>query len=174
MKNLKLIFIFAFVFVLFSCNKQDRHVETENQGSTQNVAPDSNSQTQKEISNKWIGQYTFDESAPNAAGSGAQSWSYVIKISAKDDDSLVALIQVDGFQTITRIEAEVKATEKNADFIFSKYGAENVFETYKKGEKLFSLEINEKNEMITNWDKMKPNVVDNQASGKVMFKKVIS
>lgn len=171
--NLKNLSLIALSLVLVSsCSKQEQKVNTDGQSSTQNVVPNSNSQ--KEIINKWTGRYTFDESAPNAAGSGAQSWSYTINVSVKEGDSLFAIIQVDGFQTMTRIEADVRGTDKNADFIFSKYGEENMFELFKKGEKLFSLEINEKNEMITNWDKMKPNVVDNQKSGKVMFKKVIS
>ena len=173
MKILKFSAIFALLFLVCSCSKQEQKVNTNGQNSAQNVVPDSNSLSQKDIINKWIGQYTFDESAQNAAGSGTQSWSYVINVSSKED-SLIAVILVDGFQTMTRIEAEVKVTEKNADFIFNKYGDENMFEHFKKGEKLFSLEINDKNEMITNWDKMKPNVVDNQKSGKVMFKKVIS
>lgn len=174
MKLLNFSLIAAVLFSVSSCTKQDQKVNTEGQNSTQNVVPNSNSLSQKDILNKWIGQYAFDESAPNAAGSGVQSWSYVINVSLREKDSLIAIIRIDGFQTMTRIEAEVKVTEKNADFIFNKYGEENMFELFKKGEKLFSLEINDKNEMITNWDKMKPNVVDNQKSGKVMFKKVIS
>ena len=49
-----------------------------------------------------------------------------------------------------------------------------MFELYKKGDRLFTIEANEKGELITNWDKMKPNVIENQKSGKVMFKKIAS
>ncbi len=174
MKILKFCSISVLIFFIASCSKQEQKVNTDGQNSTQNIAPNSNSNSQKEIDNKWIGQYEFDESAPNATGSGAQSWNYVVTVSFKENNMLSAFIQVDGFQTMTRIEAEVKTTEKNADFIFSKYEAENVFEQYKKGDKLFSLEINDKNDLVTNWGNMKPNIVENQKSGKVMFKKVIS
>jgi PBP1b-binding outer membrane lipoprotein LpoB len=174
MKILRFSSIAVIIVFIASCSKQEQKVNTDGQNSTQNIAPNSNSLSQKVTGYKWIGQYEFDESTPNAAGSGAQSWNYVVTVSAKEDNTLTAYIQIDGFQTMTRIEAEVKATEKNADFIFRKYEAENVFEPYKKGDKLFSLEINDKNDMITNWDMMKPNIVENQKSGKVMFKKVIS
>lgn len=172
MNTLKFSLISLLVLLFASCTKQDQKVNTESQSSTQNVVP--NSPSQIEINKTWIGQYAFDESAPNASGSGAQSWSYVVTVSLKENNVLSAFIQVDGFQTLTRVEAEVKSTEKKADFIFNKYEAENIFEPFKKGDKLFSLELNDKNELITNWDKMKPNVIDNQKSGKVMFKKVIS
>lgn len=174
MKTLIFSSIAVLILLVTSCSKQEQKANTDSQNSPQNVVPDSNARTQNVINSRWIGQYTFDESAPNASGSGTQSWSYVINISVKNNDSLMAIIQVDGFQTMTRIEAVVKATEKNAHFIFTKYGAGNIFEPYKNGEKLFSIEINEKNEMITNWDNMKPNIPDNQNSGKVRFKKVIS
>lgn len=177
MKNIN-YFLVLVSFILFaSCSKQEQKVNTDGQSSTQNVKPEGNSsgnQDMTAIVKEWAGQYAFDESAKSVTGDGAQSWSYIINVKAIDDKTLTANIQIDGFQTMTRIEADVKATDKNAEFYFSKYGADNVFELYKKGDLLFSMEKNEKNEIITNWDKMKPNVPDNQKSGKVMFKKVIS
>ena len=170
MKNLKLVLIVLIAVIFSSCGKKDEKVNTENQSSTQNVSPNANTNA----NSKWIGSYAFDESAKNVTGSGAQSWGYVITVKENADKSLSAEINVDGFQTMTRIEADVKAGDKSAEFIFSKYLPENMFEVYKKGDKLFSFEVNDKNEIITNWDKMKPNVIDNQKSGKVMFKKLSS
>jgi len=173
MKNLKLILIILIVFIFASCGKQEEKVKTENQGSTQNISP--NTQVnQPDVNNKWVGKYSFDESAKNVTGSGSQTWGYVITVKENADKTLSAEINVDGFQTSTRIEADVKAGDKSADFIFSKYLPENMFEPYKKGDRLFTFEINDKNEMITNWDKMKANVISNQKSGKVMFKKMSS
>lgn len=173
MKNLKLFFIFAIVFALASCGKQDEKMKTENQSSSQNVAP--NSQTNKsDANNKWIGKYSFDESAKNVTGDGAQTWGYVITVKENSDKSLSAEINVDGFQTSTRIAADVKSTDKAAEFVFNKYLPDNMFEPYKKGDKLFTMEMNDKGEIITNWDKMKPNVIENQKSGKVMFKRMAS
>ena len=78
MKLLKFSAIAAFLFLFTSCSKQDQKVNTDGQSSTQNVVP--NSHSRKELLDKWAGKYTFDESAPNAAGSGAQSWSYVVNL----------------------------------------------------------------------------------------------
>ncbi len=177
MKYIKYLFVVLAAFFFSSCSKQEQKINSENQSSTQNVKPEETkggNQDQTSVVKTWAGQFSFEESVKNATGVGSQSWSYVITIKAIDDRTLTAIIQVDGFQTMTRIEADVKATEKNAEFYFNKYGAENIFELYKKGDLLFTMSINDKNEIITNWDKMKPNVLENQKSGKVMFKKVIS
>ncbi len=169
MKNLKLILALIILFVFASCGKQDEKVKTENQSSTQNVNPN-----KTDVNNKWIGKYAFDESAKNVTGEGSQTWGYVITVKENADKTLSAEINVDGFQTSTRIEADVKASDKSADFIFSKYLPENMFEPYKKGDKLFTFEMNDKSELVTNWDKMKANVISNQKNGKVMFKKISS
>ncbi|MBE2218350.1 MAG: hypothetical protein IAE90_09115 [Ignavibacteria bacterium] len=175
MKNLIFLSSLAFIFLFSSCGKQDQKVETQNQSSTQNIAPNNETSVNQSADiKKWIGQYTFEESAKNVTGDGAQSWNYVIDIKAKDDNTLVAEIQVDGFQTMSRINADVKPSTKSAEFIFNSYGKDNMFELYKKGDRLFTFELNDKNEIITNWDKMKANVLDNQKGGKVMFKRIAS
>ncbi len=175
MRSLKIIFFLAVIVMVSSCGKKDEKVNSENQSSTQNVAPNSQQNTNSgAVNKKWAGQYTFEESAKNVTGDGAQTWNYVIDIKEKDANTLIADIQVAGFQTMTRIEASVKATEKNAEVIFEQYGKDNMFELYKKGDRLFTIEANDKGEIITNWDKMKPNVIENQKSGKIMFKKIAS
>ncbi|MBE2226066.1 MAG: hypothetical protein IAE93_01935 [Ignavibacteria bacterium] len=175
MRSLKIIFFLAVIVLFSSCGKKDEKVNSENQSSTQNVAPNTQQNTNSgTVNKKWAGQYTFEESAKNVTGDGAQTWNYVIDIKEKDANTLIADIQVDGFQTMTRIEASVKATEKNAEVIFEQYGKDNMFELYKKGDRLFTIEANDKGEIITNWDKMKPNVIENQKSGKIMFKKIAS
>lgn len=176
MKTIKIALFIALIALVSACGKKDEKVNTENQSSTQNVAPNTeqNQTNSGAVIKKWAGQYTFEESAKNVTGSGAQTWNYVIDIKEKDSGTLVADIQVDGFQTMTRIEASVKASDKNAEVIFEKYGKDNMFELYKKGDRLFTIETNDKGEIITNWDKMKPNVLENQKSGKIMFKKIAS
>ncbi|MEO8514415.1 MAG: DUF5991 domain-containing protein [Ignavibacteria bacterium] len=175
MKTIKFIIILAAIVTIASCGKKEEKLNTQNQSSTQNVNP--NTETKSNTNpdtKKWLGQYSFEESAKNVTGGGSQTWNYVIDIKEKDANTVVADIQVDGFQTMTRIEANVKATADDVEFIFEKYGKDNMFEQYKKGDRLFSFKLDEKNMIITNWDKMKPNVIDNQKSGKVMFKKIAS
>ena len=174
MKTIKLIIILAVIVTVASCGKKDEKVNTENHSSTQNVNPNIENKVNNPDYKRWLGQYAFEESAKNVTGEGAQSWNYVIDVTERDANTVVAVIQIDGFQTMTRLEAEVKPSKDSAEFIFSKYGKDNVFEIYKKGDRLFTFVLDDKNMIITNWDKLKPNVIDNQKSGKVMFKKIAS
>lgn len=175
MKFIKLFVIIAISGLFFSCGKKEEAPKYENQSSTQNVQPNTQSNTTKDIGKKWwIGRYAFDESAKNVSGEGAQSWSYILDIKPLDDENLIASLQIDGFQTMTRLEAKVNATAMDIEFIFDKYGKDNMFENYKKGDRLFSMMRNTDYVVMTNWDKLKPNVPANQEGGKVMFRKIAS
>ena len=175
MKKLELVLFIVLAAVLVSCGKQDEAPKVENQSSTQNVQPNTQSNTTKDIGKKWwIGRYTFNESAKNVSGEGAQSWSYILDVKPLDDENMIASLQVDGFQTMTRLEAKVNATAMDIEFIFDKYGKDNMFEKFKKGDRLFAMMRNTDNVVMTLWDKLQPNVVTNQESGKVMFKKITS
>lgn len=171
-----LILIFTAV-IFFSCEKADETPKTENQSSTQNIqqTPPQTTTTPDNIGKKWwIGQYAFEESADNVTGSGAQTWIYVVDVKELDANTLIATIQVDGFQTMQRLEAKVNATAFDIEFIFDKYGKENMFETYKKGDRLFGMMRNTEGVIMTLWDKLKPNVLENQENGQVLFRKIAS
>src|SRR5690349_2646276 len=104
MKTIKLIIILTAVITIASCGKKEEKVNTQNQSSTQNV--NQNNEQKSSVNpdiRKWLGQYSFEESAKNVTGSGAQTWNYVINIKEKDANTVAAEIQVDGFQTMTRI-----------------------------------------------------------------------
>jgi len=175
MRRIKIVLFIAFAALLVSCGKKDEAPRVENQSSTQNVQPNSQSNTSKDIGKKWwLGRYTFEESAKNVSGEGSQSWSYILDVKPLDDENMIASLQVDGFQTMTRLEAKVNATAMDIEFVFDKYGKDNMFEKYKKGDRLFVMMRNTDNVVMTNWDKLMPNVVTNQESGKVMFRKIAS
>lgn len=175
MRRIKLVLFIAFAAILFSCGKKDEAPKVENQSSTQNIQPNSQNNTSKDIGKKWwIGRYTFDESAKNVSGEGSQSWSYILDVKALDDENMIASLQVDGFQTMTRLEAKVNATAMDIEFVFDKYGKDNMFEKYKKGDRLFAMMRNTDNVVMTLWDKLQPNVLANKESGKVMFRKIAS
>ena len=175
MKKLELVLFIVLAAVLVSCGKQDEAPKVENQSSTQNVQPNTQSNTTKDIGKKWwIGRYTFNESAKNVSGEGAQSWSYILDVKPLDDENMIASLQVDGFQTMTRLEAKVNATAMDIEFIFFFFFKDNMFEKFKKGDRLFAMMRNTDNVVMTLWDKLQPNVVTNQESGKVMFKKITS
>lgn len=177
MSIVKYISILVFTVFLVSCGKQDEAPKIENQSSTQNIQPQT--QTQQDNSPNagkmwWVGRYTFEESAKNVTGVGAQSWNYIIEVKAIDGNTLVASIMIDGYQTSTRLEAKVNATAMDIEFVFDKYGTDNMFEPYKKGDRLFAMMRNTEGIIMTVWDKLKPNVATNREDGKVMFKKIAS
>ncbi|MCI0449943.1 MAG: DUF5991 domain-containing protein [Chlorobi bacterium] len=170
-------FICLIICSLFfvACSKQEKkNIDSENQSSTQDSGKGNISGPQNEVLKKWVGKYEFDEGVEGVTEGTAQSWHYSVNVYFKSDSILIALIEIDGFQTMTRLEADVKADEKRAEFFFSKYVKDNMFEIYKNSDRLFELEINEKSEIITNWDKVKPNVISNRKNGKVMFQKSVS
>lgn len=177
MKKLKILILILTAGIFFSCGKKDEAPKVENQNSTQNLQQKSEPPKQN-VDNTgkkwWIGQYSFEESAKNVTGEGRQSWNYIVEVKEFDANTLVATIQVDGFQTMQRLEAKVNATAYDIEFIFDKYGKDNMFEPYKKGDRLFSMMRNTSDEIMTVWDKLKPNLLVNQKDGMVMFRKLAS
>lgn len=177
MKTFKILTVILISGLLFSCGKKDEAPKVENQNSTQNIQPKTDTPVKTNDYNSkkwWIGQYSFEESAKNVTGEGRQSWNYIVEVKEFDANTLVATIQVDGFQTMQRLEAKVNATAYDIEFIFDKYGKDNMFEPYKKGDRLFAMMRNTSDEIMTVWDKLKPNLLVNQKDGMVMFKKLAS
>ncbi|MCX7878842.1 MAG: DUF5991 domain-containing protein [Ignavibacteria bacterium] len=172
MKKIFLTLICLFT-VFFSCSKkEDQSIHEQSNINLRDSNNAAGNNSSKESLHKWLGKYEFSESAEGLTKGTAQSWDYSVVVEHSADSSVKAKIEIDGFQTMQRIEAEVKADDKKAEFIFSKYLPDNMFEVYRKGDRLFILEINDKGEMVTNWDKMKPNVKSNQSNGKVMFRRL--
>lgn len=125
---------------------------------------------------EWLGSYQFDEDGGKTAGGTAVFVSHQIDI-LESDDGLIAMIQSNGYQTSKDLVATAKISGSKISFYFESYGENNVFETYKKGDLLFSLERkNEKGkiQLLTYWDKFQPVVPKNEKSGKVYFQKVES
>lgn len=166
---LKLINLSQTILLLFlySCGREEHQSQTQTNENFQNAETKINILTETYIQ-KWRGKYIFTESAEGLTKDISQSWEWTVTI----DSSSRAKIEVDGFQTMIRIEADLKVNDQAVEFIFSKYMPDNMFELYKKGDKLFSFQINNKGEMVTNWDKMQPNVLKNRINGKVMFRKI--
>ena len=164
---------FLLVATLISCGKkEEERQQTELNADIYNkTAAGENSAEEK---NKWSGRYGFHESAEGITPGTAQSWDWEVIVESDEKGSYKARVNVDGFQTIVRIEADVIATDSTAEFIFVKYLPENMFGSFKKGDRLFGFRINENGEMLTYWDKMKPYVIKNRKDDKITFKKIIS
>lgn len=147
MKKVTKIFIFAFLVLAFS------------------IA--ANAQTE------WLGIYQFDEDGGKTVGGTAVFVTHQIDI-LESDDGLIAMIQSAGYQTSIDLVAITKIEGNKISFYFESYGENNMFETYKKGDLLFTFERkNEKGkpQILTYWDKFQPIIAKNEKSGKVYFQK---
>ena len=111
----------------------------------------------------WEGNYSFSEfSQPN------QTWEYSLSISSADGKLHVGL-NIDGFQTMSRIIATANNNGSNLDVIFDSYSSENIGGNLKKGYVLFTL-TPASDGLSVQWNKMQPNLKDNINSA--IFKKV--
>jgi hypothetical protein len=125
---------------------------------------------------EWIGSYQFDEDGGKTVGGTAIFVTHQIDI-LEGDDGLIAMIQSNGYQTSRDLVGTTKIQGDKLLVHFDSYGENNVFETYKKGDMLFTLErktVKEKTEILTFWDKFQPVVPKNEKGGKVYFQKIES
>lgn len=125
---------------------------------------------------EWLGTYQFDEDGGKTAGGTAIFVTHQIDI-LEGDDGLIAMIQSNGYQTSRDLVGTTKIQGDKLLIHFDSYGENNVFETYKKGDLLFTLErkpVKGKTEILTFWDKFQPVVPKNEKGGKVYFQKIES
>ena len=125
--------------------------------------------------NSWIGSYEFEEYGGKTVGGSGISIVHQMDI-LESDDSLIVMIRSNGFQTSEDLIAKAKSEGDKLRVYFDSYGEDNMFENYKKGDLLFTLE--RKNvgkgspKILTFWDKYQPAVPKNEKSGVVYFQKV--
>ncbi|WP_088834056.1 DUF5991 domain-containing protein [Paenibacillus tyrfis] len=112
----------------------------------------------------WVGEYEFSEYAPPD-----QNRFYRISI-YKEDKSYYATIDIDGFQTMERLQAQVEGDGKGIKIIFEKYLPDNLWEPYSPGDVLLRLEKTD-SALNTFWGKIHPMLKDHAESGKTYFEK---
>lgn len=110
----------------------------------------------------WVGEYEFSEYAPPD-----QNMFYRIKI-YKEDISYYAIIDIDGFQTMERLQAHVEGDGKALKIIFDKYLPDNLGESYNPGDILLRLEKTD-SALNTFWEKIQPMLKDQGESGDTYF-----
>jgi len=118
----------------------------------------------------WTGFYEFMEDGGKTAGGSAIIINHSIEI-RESADGLMAIVQSNGFQTSVNLICTAKTENNKLMIYFADYGEDNMFESYKEGDLLLTLEKNNKNEILTHWGKFQPSVDKNEKSGKVYFKK---
>ncbi len=156
-KYIGIIFCVCLVFIIFAGCKNNLEQGSINDGDL----------------NTWIGKYEFEEVSdihsdirPNP------SWVYTISI-YKENSDYYANIDVDGFQTIVRLKSRVKGDKDLISLVFETYLPDSISESYKVNDVLLRLERAD-SEIITYWSKLKPNLSENEETGKIYFKKVNS
>jgi len=119
----------------------------------------------------WVGQYTFDEDGGKNAGGTAIFISHEINV-METDDGLIATLQSNGYQTSKDLNCRAKVEGSKLMIYFDSYGENNIFETYKPGDRLLTLELKtlkSKTELLTFWGKFLPLIPKNEKTGKTYF-----
>jgi hypothetical protein len=122
---------------------------------------------------EWLGSYAFDEDGGKTAGGTAIFVAHQLDIS-ESDDGLIATLQSNGYQTSKDLLCTAKAEGGKLLIYFESYGENNIFEPYRKGDLLLTLErktVKNKTEILTYWGKFEPIVPKNEKTGKVYFQK---
>ena len=121
--------------------------------------------------NDWKGTYSFDENGGKNAGGTTIFISHELTL-FDGGEGLIARLQSNGYQTSSDLICTTKAEGSKLLIYFQSYGEDNMFEPYKPGDLLFTLERKtEKGKpvVLTHWGKFTPAIPKNSKSGKVYF-----
>ncbi len=123
---------------------------------------------------EWAGSYEFDEDGGKTSGGTPIFVVHQLDI-LETEDGLIAMIRSSGFQTSRELTGTVKIEGSRLSIFFENYGEDNTFQTYRKGDLLFSLEKSTKNgktEILTFWNEFQPVVPKNEKPGMIYFEKL--
>jgi hypothetical protein len=121
----------------------------------------------------WKGSYYFGEDGGKNAGGIAVLISHELEI-FDGDEGLAATLESNGYQTSSELICTAKVVGAKLLIYFQGYGENNMFEPYKQGDLLLTLERKTekgKTVLLTHWGKFTPAIPRNQKSGKVYFEK---
>jgi hypothetical protein len=117
----------------------------------------------------WTGAYQFDETGGKTAGGTAINIYHLLTV-RESADGLMATLKSNGYQTSADLICTAKAENNKLMIYFAGYGEDNVFENYKEGDLLLTLERKD-DKILTFWGKFQPSIEKNNKSGKVYFVK---
>lgn len=121
----------------------------------------------------WRGSYYFGEDGGKNAGGIAVMISHELDV-FDSEDGLAATLQSNGYQTSADLMCSAKLQGGKLMVYFQSYGENNMFEPYKPGDLLFTLEqtmVKGKPVVLTYWGKFTPVIPKNSKTGKVYFEK---
>jgi len=172
--------VFALLIFAIGCNKpqnntsisyntdsvrvKDSMVDADRRHNVMKVIEEKTGMTQTatedENMNSWIGKYKYDESWEELNGRSRAGIEYDIKVRKTKNNDLMGYINMDGFQTLARLICKVEYSEKEIKLYFQSYGKENMSNRFKIGDHLLSLE-KEGNKLKTLWRKLTPALDEN-------------
>lgn len=121
----------------------------------------------------WNGSYSFSEDGGKNAGGSAIFITHQLDV-YEGSDGPAATIESNGYQTSANLVCSVKVEGTKLMIYFQAYGEDNMFEPYRDGDLLFTLEKKtEKGKpvLLTHWGKFTAVIEKYQTSGKVYFVK---
>jgi hypothetical protein len=119
----------------------------------------------------WEGSYEFSEGGGSAGGM-AMIVTHTLSV-RKQGDSLVCDLNADGYQTSTSLSCIAREEGGKLNIYFDSYREGNIFERFRKGQLLLSLEkavVDGKPRLLTYWGAYQPALKD-LPSGRVYFKR---
>ena len=111
----------------------------------------------------WKGSYYFGEDGGKNAGGTAVLISHELEI-FDGDEGLAATLESNGYQTSSELICTAKVEGPKLLIYFQGYGENNMFEPYKQGDLLFTLERRTgkgKTLLLTHWGKFTPAIPGN-------------
>ena len=118
----------------------------------------------------WVGKYDFYEFWDNSANDIIRGLYYRVHI-FEEENEYYADIDIDGWMTLVRWRAKVQSDDESIDLILYEFLSDNMTQGFLEiGDILWTLR-KEENDILTYWVKWKPELIENQESGKVYFVK---
>ena len=115
-------------------------------------------QQTQETNVDWTGVYEYVEFAEGIGSN--QTWVYTLEI-YKDQEELKTNLNIDGWQTLTRIQATAQEHNGSLDIVFDSYAPENAtLRGLQKGDLLFSLKRLSDSEYEILWGEMESNLFE--------------
>lgn len=118
----------------------------------------------------WTGIYEFSEDGGKTAGGTPIQIFHLIDV-RESADGLMAAVKSNGFQTSADLICTTKTENNKLLIYFAGYGEDNIFENFKEGDLLLTLEQKD-GKILTHWGKFQPSIEKNNKSGKVYFRKL--
>ena len=122
----------------------------------------------------WKGDYEFDENGGKNASGIAVVISHELSVFDDGEGGVAARLESNGFQTSSNLVCSAKVVGPKLMIYFQSYGEDDMFEPYKAGDLLLTLERKTdkgKSVVLTHWGKFTASIPRNEKSGKVYFTK---